>query len=835
MKKLLFLALALSIAVPAWSQNWTDLHNTLIKFYGYQRAGLSSGSCYNQNSGFSNASHGGDNYNGNKLDGGWYDAGDYIKFGMPLGYTVYCLLKGYDVFPSAYANNSAWNYSGTDAIPDILNEVKFATDYLIKAVINENTIVLDVGVASEEHGTWGVTNAGGRDASKVLLCSGADVPAMYAACLALMSTCYRKFDAAYADQCLAKAKIAFNFAKKKYDAGGNNHFCNAQQKAGAYLYYYPTVDGKVSKLVEDKMVAAGVELYRATNDEDPIYKTWAKKTIGDTYNCIGYTFIGPLAAFEVWRQGLGGAGSLSSNIGFIESKVKTSGLFNGIYQNSGWGTAREAGSAAFEYALAYVTNNTDAARTLYLKRLQDHVKWVTGYYGDPKRSYVIRFNGSPATNIHYRSAASGPTGGLVSGPNGQGQWNNDGSAEFCEVAIDYNAGIIGAVAFLKALENPGDAVKVNTAFTATNKSGVDFTSQTVNFSAAFSKSVAWTIKLAGDFGTKTFTGTGTSINQAWDGSADQGFFLSGELVAASLKIDGNIIAYDITKAAGFTILINKAKQPPAGQNDVLVDNFEDKDMNNQKNGTWAAIGTGTGFRATTTTWVTENNSSALQINCNVTSNSNTTYAGIKSTFNAAGTPVSLGAAKAVVFDMKGSKDAFVSVELEQSNITDSAYYSVVVPVKAAVNKYRVNIADFKQPSWKTNPVALDLNSIKSLRFTVYDSTGVLRLILDNVYIDGLQTVVSFGAGMHEKIIQNYLKPAVSNGSLIYRIPENLNKNVEIAVYNMSGKLVLKQGLNHLNNGTASVSLKGIPAGMYTAVHYVNGKNSGCKINFINAR
>ena len=96
MKKITAFAIALLAATQLFalsdSENST-LHNLLIKFYGYQRAGLKTGSCYNRNSGFTNASHNGDNLSGSPLDGGWYDAGDYIKFGMNLSYSVYCLLK----------------------------------------------------------------------------------------------------------------------------------------------------------------------------------------------------------------------------------------------------------------------------------------------------------------------------------------------------------------------------------------------------------------------------------------------------------------------------------------------------------------------------------------------------------------------------------------------------------------------------------------------------------------------------------------------------------------------------------------------------------------------
>ena len=546
------LALSLMSQTLSQSRDYAGLHSTLIKFYCYQRAGLKTGSANNCNSNFTNASHNGDNYNGSPLDGGWYDAGDYIKFGMNLGYTVYCLLKGYDVFPSAY---------GTSGVPEILKEVKYATDYMMKAVINDNTIILDVGIAEKEHSDLGIANnPGGRDASKIKTCSGADIPAEYAACLALMSVVYRKFDAAYADQCLAKAKTAFNFARKKVEA--NQFYCTAQQKDGAYLYYYPKVNGVETRIVDDKLVAAGVEMYRATNDSDPIYKQWAKRNIPEMYNCMGYAYLGPLSSFEVWRQGLGGASSLVSNLGFINKTFKTSGVFNGIYQNSGWGTARDAGTAAFEYALAYVITSSQDTRDLYLKHCKTHVDWVAGWYGSPMRSYVIGFNGSPATNIHYRTSSSGPKGGVVSGPDINGNWSNDGTPEHCEVAIDYNAAIVGAVAFLKAIENPGTDIKMSTAFSAT-PGEVDFTTGSkVTFKAAFSSSVSWTIDIAGAFGFKSFSGTGSSINQSWDGSAGEGFFMSGEIAGARLTVDKNIVAYDIVKARAVSIIISKARQNP---------------------------------------------------------------------------------------------------------------------------------------------------------------------------------------------------------------------------------------------------------------------------------
>jgi len=832
MKKwLLGVYIAVSAVTVSAAVDYSTLHDLVIRFYGYQRAGLKSGT-----SGALNGvdAHKGDNYNQYPLDGGWYDAGDYIKFGMPLSYAVYCLLKGYDIFPSAYADKYKQdNGSGSDGVPDILNQVKYATDYMMKAVINESTIILDVGRAEEEHQTWGVTNSGGRDASKCLTCSGADIPATYAACLALMSTLYRKYDAKYADDCLAKAKVAYKFAKKKIDQGGdNNLFSQAQKKAGEYLYYYYTPDGgKVQRQIGDKMAAAGVELYRATNDEDPEYKAWAKHGIAEMYNCMSYSFVGPLASFEVWRQGLGSASSVSENVGFVDKMVQTDGPFKGVYKNSGWGTARDVGTAAFVYALAYVTSSGDDKRAAYLQRAKDHIAWVTGT-NSKNQSYIVGFGNNAPTSIHYRSPVT-PQGGLVSGPDGDGNWTNDkNNAQYTEVAIDYNAGICGAVAFVKALESPGDDIQVKTAFSATPDGEIDLTAKTVTFKASFSKSVAWTLTITGGSGTKKYTGTGADVSQSWDGSADQGLFLSGENIAASLSVDGNIVAYDILKVKAVNLFLAKAKKLAPSASDVLVDNFDDGDSTNQLGGKWLPIGDQTSFAGKTNIMIDANNGKQLKVTGTITSDARTSFAGAMTGFNAAGSPQSIGSSKTVVFDCYANKETRITVELQQADIADSAWYCMTVPVTTLSNTYRLDIAKFKQPEWKTADKPLDLNNISALRFTLFDSTGLTSMYLDNVSIESLST-----ASITHSLTPStaYFNPMVTGSSLQYVMPQTLSGTLVCSVFDIAGKVVLRRTVNARPGTPVTLSLADLPSGMYTVTHTSGGVPAGERVRFTRVR
>jgi hypothetical protein len=835
MKRCFFITAVFLAAMQIYGQtrNYTELNELLVKFYCYQRAGLKTGSANNCNSGFTDASHNGDNYNGTAVDGGWYDAGDYVKFGMNLSYAVYCLLKGYDVFPSGYSDKYDFNHGSTkDNIPDILNEVKFATDYMCKAVINDNTIILDVGLAEKEHGPMQrANNPGGRPAGEMVTCTGADIPLTYAACLALMSYLYREFDATYADQCLAKAKVAFNFGKKKVDAGGEgNLYCRPQLKAGQPLYDYYKDDGKYRRSITDRQVAAGVELYRATTSADPLYstyKSYAQKNISGQFNCIGYSYIGPLAAFSAWQLGLGGDGALSSNVGFIEQNIKTSGKFSGVYQNSGWGTVREMGSVAFEYALAYVTSSKQADRDNYLKKLKTHIDWITGW-SSSSRSYIVGFNNGPK-NIHYRTTSSGPAGGLVSGPDGDGNWSDDGSAENCEVAIDYNAGICGATAFLRALDDPGTAIKVTTAFSATPKE-VDFSKQSVSFAAAFSKECKWTLKIIGKSGVKTITKTGTSVSETWDGTADEGSFLGGETVTASITVEGKIVAYDLSKVTGMAMVITKSKTVPTSASDSIIDDFNDNDLKNKCNGTWTAFGTTGGLGGARLANGTEDNSPVLKLSGSVyTTDSARNWIGAKTTFNADGKPINMSSSKSIYFSLKGTKEVPVSVELIQPDITDSAYYRIEVPTTIQKNYYRVKLSDFTQPGWKKSEKPLNLASIAGLRFTVYDSVVSLVMNIDDVAIEGFHPS---SVALNRTFSPVGFHQLITNNTLQFTLPFNTNDILELTVFNIAGKVALKRSFAMNGQNSISLPIATLPSGVYTFTSSLSGTPIGERMKMI---
>ena len=62
---------------------------------------------------------------GEDLTGGWYDAGDYVKFGFPMASSVTVLAWGIVEYKKAYLE--------ADQYIEALNSIKWATDYFIKA------------------------------------------------------------------------------------------------------------------------------------------------------------------------------------------------------------------------------------------------------------------------------------------------------------------------------------------------------------------------------------------------------------------------------------------------------------------------------------------------------------------------------------------------------------------------------------------------------------------------------------------------------------------------------------------------------------------------------
>jgi endoglucanase len=63
------------------------------------------------------------------LHGGWFDAGDYNKYTSWTARNVITLLRAYDENPDAFGDDSGIAESG-NGIPDILDEVKWALDWL---------------------------------------------------------------------------------------------------------------------------------------------------------------------------------------------------------------------------------------------------------------------------------------------------------------------------------------------------------------------------------------------------------------------------------------------------------------------------------------------------------------------------------------------------------------------------------------------------------------------------------------------------------------------------------------------------------------------------------
>jgi endoglucanase len=421
-----------------------------VKFYGAQRSGdganwlLDGQSC-----------HVGDGETiMADLSGGWYDAGDHVKVTLSIAYASYVLLKAYDAFPEAFSDKDSQRYTGApNGVPDVLDEVRYATDYLVKAHLSETVLVGMVGNAQQDHSRWldclqqeALPAQNGGSPRPVSQVANADIAGITAAALASMARLYRPFDATLADTYQTHALQVYAIGEAR-PMGSN-----------------PGLYGQNGTNWRDEMLAGAAELYRLTNDAAYLDDALAFNTAIENHGWApNYSQSADFSRHSLYVAGAADAVReyWRLDVANYAAKVSANQYTEGMIYIDEWASLRYTAGAAFSAALfAKATGDTAA---LELARRQ--LAYISGdnSYG---HSFVVGFGEGAPEHPHHRNSDNLSVllaGALVGGPTQrnyiQGMGMNaieitlpgyeDDVDDYVgnEVALDYNAGLVGLAAF----------------------------------------------------------------------------------------------------------------------------------------------------------------------------------------------------------------------------------------------------------------------------------------------------------------------------------------------------------------------------------------------------
>ncbi len=393
------------------------------------------------------------------LTGGWYDAGDHVKFGLPMASSAMTLSW------AVYEYGSALQSSGLRT--KTLENIKWATDYFIKAHPSPNEFYYQLGDGSSDHGWWGpvevIEEVMTRPSFKVTLSSpGSTVTGATAAALAAASIVFQSSDPAYAALCLSHARSLFDFAyTTQSDAGYReatgfyDSFSGYWDELSAAATWLYLKTGETAYLLKAEEAAAhwgkerrsGIWIYKWTHSWDDMHFMTAMLLARITGKQI---YIDAVERnLDFWQPG-GGITYTPGGLAWLDQ----------------WGSLRYAANASF---LAFVWSDTAlgnaAKKAQYRSFGEKQINYILG--NNPRNgSYVVGFGVNSPKNPHHRTAHGAwyndinfpPNnrhtlfGALVGGP-GSNDAYTDSRTDFQknEVATDYNAGFFGALTKMYAL------------------------------------------------------------------------------------------------------------------------------------------------------------------------------------------------------------------------------------------------------------------------------------------------------------------------------------------------------------------------------------------------
>lgn len=406
------------------------------------------------------------------LSGGWFDAGDHVKFGFPMSSSTTMLAWGAVDYKNAF--------TAAGQLDEFKLNLRFVNDYLIAAHPSPNEFYGQIGLGGPDHRWWTpaevveLVSGASRQSFKIdLSCKGADLAAETAAAMSASAMVFRDSDPTYSDVLLGHARDLFDLAIASLgtdgkDSGYANCITDAKDFYNSNFGVY-----------WDEMAWASLWMYRATGEQ--VFKT----RFEEFYPQMGNEDQSTTPVFT-WGQGWNDkaygvyvmAARLFGDQQYHDDAQrwldhwisptggnKTPAGFVIVDRFAGWGSARYAANMAYlsmYYADAFA--ETSAEYQKYHNFGKRQIDYVLG--DNPRNSsYVVGFGNNPPLNVHHRGAHGSwadslqvPTqqrhilyGAVVGGPLSTDDFDYaDDRADFRrnEVATDYNSGFNGAVALL---------------------------------------------------------------------------------------------------------------------------------------------------------------------------------------------------------------------------------------------------------------------------------------------------------------------------------------------------------------------------------------------------
>lgn len=374
------------------------------------------------------------------LSGGFHDAGDHAKFGLPAAYSATMLGWGYYEFKDAYTQTGQADHLKT--ITD------YFCDYFKKCTVFNGTSVqafcYQVGDGNTDHSEWKSPESQTLARPAYFANSSnpcTDVVAETAAALAMNYLNFKDSEDLY------YAKALYEFAKTN---NKGNHDSSPFYQGTCYL---------------DDLALASIILYKATGTSS--YKNDCANWISQSN--WAYTTQQPLCFDSVWPAVnaiyANEWNRVSQNIDILKGKANS----EGYACHDDWGSARY-NTAQQLMGLVYDKYNNSSSYTSWAKGQMEYL------FGNNRlgNCYMVGYSSNSVKHPHHR-AATGFTnfpsenkgkehahllvGALVGGPDKSGNYYDvTDEYRYTEVSVDYNAAFVGALAGLYLKYGAGQSV-----------------------------------------------------------------------------------------------------------------------------------------------------------------------------------------------------------------------------------------------------------------------------------------------------------------------------------------------------------------------------------------